>query len=206
MPIFREHKTIFIHIPKTAGTTILRMFGYDSVPNNDMFYHIDEFFEYDHASALLIKSRERKIYDEFYKFTLVRNPYDRLVSEYAWKVKDNDRRSLNVEDKSFKDFVHEIYCNFDKIQSQIHKEKSHLIPQSHFVLDDVNVFKFENLEVLIEKLNLEYNLPILNVKHNQTSHKLFHEYYDQDTCEMVYDMYRSDFMLFDYDKCIMKNH
>jgi len=202
MPIFREHKTIFIHIPKTAGTTILRMFGYDSVPNNDMFYHIDEFFEYDHASALLIKSRERKIYDEFYKFTLVRNPYDRLVSEYAWKVKDNDRRSLNVEDKSFKDFVHEIYCNFDKIQSQIHREKSHLIPQSHFVLDDVNVFKYECLHRLVKLLVKKYNLKEQSVQHNKTDHSHYSTYYDLATQEMVYDMYQTDFLLFNYDKKI----
>lgn len=200
MPIFHEHKAIFVHIPKTAGTTILRMFGYSEVPNNDMFYHMDDFFEYDHASAQLIKSREPEIYNYCYKFAIVRNPYDRLVSEYCWKKKDKDVRSVDVENMAFADFIKYLYVNFDYIQAKSQKEKSHFIPQSNFVLDDVEIFKFEEIDKLIGYLVKKYELPVPVEKYNSTQHEYFLNYYDDSLKSMVYDMYRTDFLLFGYDK------
>lgn len=200
MPIFHEHNAIFVHIPKTGGTTVLRMFGYYSVPNNDMFYHIDDLFEYDHASAQLIKSRVPEKYNSFYKFTIVRNPYDRLVSEFFWKKKDHDIRTVDVKDLNFKQFVEHLYANFDKMQSQIQREKSHLLPQSSFVLDDVEVFKFENMNECLDTLSIKYNLVRLDEKFNKTDHPDYLSVYDKDTAQMVYDMYFVDFKLFGYDK------
>lgn len=199
MPVFDEHEVIFIHIPKTGGTTVLRMFGYYSVPHEDMFYHIDDSFEYCHASAQLIKSKIPDKYSKFYKFAIVRNPLDRLASEYFWKKKDHDIRSVDASDMTFKEFVKHLYMNFDKIQAQIHREKSHLIPQSSFILDDVEIFKFENINVCYDMLCKKYSVVKLEEKFNKTEHPDYLNIYDKDTAQMVYDMYYIDFKLFNYE-------
>ena len=167
---------------------------------NNMFYHMDDFFEYDHASAQLIKAREPEIYSYCYKFAIVRNPYDRLVSEYCWKKKDKDVRSVDVENMTFSEFVKFLYDNFDKIQLKSHKEKSHLIPQSNFVLDDVEVFRFEEIDNLIGCLVKKYELNVPQEKFNSTSHEHYLSYYDDRLKGMVYDLYRTDFLLFNYPK------
>src|SRR5258707_7699115 len=62
-----EFRCIFIHIPKTAGTSLSQaLFGRHS-------RHIP-YIEYE-------KGNPRK-FRQYFKFTFVRNPWDRLVSTY----------------------------------------------------------------------------------------------------------------------------
>ena len=73
--INHEHKFIFIHIPKCAGTsvgkTLYSLVGNDSKTYDGFKIHHDEFDE--------------KIWEEYFVFTFLRNPQDRLLSQYYYR-------------------------------------------------------------------------------------------------------------------------
>lgn len=73
MMINHEHKIIFIHIPKTSGTSI------DITFNGSMQRHSClKDYEY---------NLPKKQFDQYFKFTTVRNPFDLLVSSYTFVIK-----------------------------------------------------------------------------------------------------------------------
>jgi|TARA_Y100000310_G_scaffold195674_1_gene195678 hypothetical protein len=65
-----EHinKIIFLHIPKTGGTSIV-----NSIVGTSAHEHLD---------WRELKEKHKEYWDEYYKFTIVRNPFDWLVSMY----------------------------------------------------------------------------------------------------------------------------
>lgn len=68
MPVCRTRKLLFIHIPKNAGTSITKSL---------------EMENQGHVAALHYK-RNLEDFDEFFKFTVIRNPWDRVVSCYEF--------------------------------------------------------------------------------------------------------------------------
>jgi hypothetical protein len=171
--------------------------------------------ELDHVSLLYIQSRMNPYnYNNSFKFCFVRNPYDRLVSEYFWKIKDNDiRLGLNCKTLSFKQFIILLNQKFNYLLNMPHNEVSHFLPQYLFVCNEEDellvdlVKKYEDgleegLKQLLSELgysNLEnIKLPKHNVTRNKR--KKYTEYYDEETKELVYNMYQKDFIIFGYDK------
>ena len=73
--INHEHKFIFIHIPKCAGMSIGRtlynLVGKDPKTYEGFKIHHDEFDE--------------NIWEEYFVFTFLRNPQDRLYSQYCYR-------------------------------------------------------------------------------------------------------------------------
>jgi hypothetical protein len=201
MPWLKEHNAIFIHIPKTGGTSVLRMFGLGPEPDQfDIFYHMTEDFEYDHASARYIKSQIPDVYEQCHKFALVRNPYDRLVSEYFWKIKDKDTRGFEVGEMYFLNFVEKLYADYERILSLSQRGKSHFVPQSSYVLEDVEIFKFEEIDKCFDMLCARYGVEKPSKRHNRTEHNHYETYYTEKAKNMVYDMYYLDFLTFGYRK------
>ena len=85
---------LFIHIPKTAGTSICKAFGV---------------FTRGHAS---IKKFPANIRHHYFKFCFVRNPYDRLVSSYFYlkangsnHIDKADNERFLISHDTFKDFI-----------------------------------------------------------------------------------------------------
>jgi hypothetical protein len=185
-----RHRCIFIHIPKTAGSSVVRiLFGEAS-------RHVP-YFEYERANPIKFR--------RYFKFAFVRNPWDRLVSTYfflrAGGMNDQDRawaeRNLSGY-ADFGDFVRE-WLNEQSIWSWIH-----FYPQYHFVLNDAGstmvdyLGRFERLDAdfqfVARRLGMVANVP----KSNKSNHRHFATYYDDKTREIVARVYARDIDAFGY--------
>ena len=74
--IIKNKKLLFVHIPRTAGTAIEKSL---SVPRGKavMAQH-KTFKEY----------LDKQSFNSYFKFSFVRNPWDRIVSWYLWSHAD----------------------------------------------------------------------------------------------------------------------
>jgi hypothetical protein len=115
--------TIFIHIPKTGGTTISesliyfhRFFGWSfgSEFNRDKDKVLLKSYNYGptqighiyYKSLINGNYLEKKYFKNSFKFCFVRNPYDRIVSLYKYH-KINERLNLD-----FDNFIKILYTEF----------------------------------------------------------------------------------------------
>jgi hypothetical protein len=211
MPIINDHKLIFIHIPKTAGTSIEHVLNFNGDINGDKknwYGNIDD-YELDHSTIdYLIKNC--KYYNNTYlKFCVVRNPYERLVSEYHY-CKNYDSRFIKKTD-NFKEFIYYLRDNFDFVLSNEEKNHfliSHYLPQYKFT--HINnkcemdmILRFENLEEDWNKLCKKINKNIQLIKVDTYSSKKkynYLDYYDIELKNIVYELYKDDFIIFNYKK------
>ena len=69
---------VFIHMSKTGGTSIVSIFG--------------EAFQKHNTSKEVIEIIGKKKWNEVYKFSVVRNPWDRAHSWYKFRVKHNQQK------------------------------------------------------------------------------------------------------------------
>lgn len=181
---------IFIHIPKTAGTSILKYFKntekgqvHDKISHNS----------YKHSVGKL-KS-----------FAMVRNPYDRLLSIFLhWKY--NLKRIK--ETTEFEEFV--LNLNEPKLwcKSQFVKkwQNKYIDPQVTWISNGKNVpivdyiIKFENInEDFNNFLVSEGFKDIKELPHtNKTKHTDYKDYYNDDMIKVVVDKYKKDLEYFNY--------
>ena len=80
-----QKKIIFIHIPKTGGTTIEDYMERIKKPIFRGGYGILKDIVYQHFDYKdYIKFFGNEMFNEFTTFSIVRNPYNRMISEYYW--------------------------------------------------------------------------------------------------------------------------
>ncbi len=73
---------IFVHIPKTGGTSIARMLNKHGVMLQGKQNYDSVYFK--HATAAEIKRMMGDEYDRYFTFAFVRNPWDWVVSNYEY--------------------------------------------------------------------------------------------------------------------------
>ena len=71
--INHDHRCIFVHIPKTAGNSINRVFGVKWQDHKDLASYAAE--------------QPAEVIEQYYKFAIVRNPWARMLSDYNYQVK-----------------------------------------------------------------------------------------------------------------------
>jgi len=199
MVVCHEKKCIFIHIPKTAGTSI-EQFIRDNGSNNLLFIGVRNNRSLQHLTAYELKMMIPYIYKQYYKFSIVRNPYDKLLSEYYWNPSINIGYKKGKSKKDFLKNVIEIVQN-KKYFNDIYND--HFIPQYNFLFYKnkllVNqLFKYEDLEwvssFLKKKLKITRNFPYLN------RNDIEKEGWNEDEKEIIYNLYKNDFLYFGYQK------
>ena len=192
--IIEKHKTIFVHIPKNAGTSIKIFFGMEG--SKDIF-PVSQ-----HDTIEDIKEKIPNKYKEYKKFTIVRNPYGRMISWFFYlKKKTNPTNfitgEVNKEQLEFKqniDFKQWVKSNFKYFNIY---SRDLLMPQYNWVDESVVILKFENLKEELEKF-FKYKIDIPH--NNATNHEKYTNYYDQESLNIVYDKYKKDFEKFNYEK------
>lgn len=189
----KNKKCIFIHIPKTAGTSLRVALGAKERPRDHFSYKV-----YEHASPVKFKN--------YFKFCVVRNPWSRVFSIYNYLKKNGNNTSdlilikkLDLGNISFRSFV------LEKLDTEIIQNTLIFKPQCFFIYDEFDnlmvdkLIKLENIEneykILKDKLNLKADLGKINVS-GQNNYK---EQYDVEMIEKIEMLYRKDVELLDYD-------
>lgn len=192
-------KIIFIHIPKTAGSSIEHLLRDEGRYELD-FIGVRNGRSTHHYMGIELKMILKDLYPKYYKFSFVRNPYDRLISEYFWcRIKDVGHKFNKTFDE-FLDYVEDVIKN-KKFFKPI--ENDHFIPQYSFLFFNNkllvnNIFKYEDIETvapLIKKrLKIKTQLQHLNksVKNEITL--------TQEQKDRIYNLYKIDFETFNYEK------
>lgn len=204
MPIFEQQKLIFIHIPRTAGTSILVKY---TLPHfdNQKYNNISDFdpkilretskeilsksFKFTHFN---FKSYHKYIKNNEYKiFTIVRNPYDRIFSYYKfhiYKLKINSEISLlNNEFEKFNQYLN-LYLKDEKFL--LKRSQTYFLLNENKIIDsNIKIIKYENLNEEIK------DLPKLNASINFVSKK---DVYNQENIKIVKEFFLEDFINFNY--------
>jgi hypothetical protein len=201
MVICHNKKCIYIHIPKCAGTSVeqfLREHG-----KNGLQYHgVREGRSMHHFTAFDLKRENPHIFNIYYKFSIVRNPYDRLLSEYYWTPIRGVGYKSGQTKADFITYVSKV-VNQRLFYDNIFND--HFIPQYLFIYNNKNLmidqlFKYEDLnwtvEYLKKKLEINIDFPYLNKSKNSF---IKSEWTDRQK-ERIYKIYQNDFILFNYSK------
>lgn len=160
-----------------------------------------------HATAQQIKKYyvSKKRWDNYFKFAIVRNPFNRVSSSYNWLCKSF---KLPKSKAQFKDFIlkegaFKELLNPDasfKDENRYH----HVMPAVDYLFENGNLLvdfvgRLENLkddwEFICEKLDMKIELPHLN----NLEHKPYQDYYDEKTRKIVTETYKEDLKTFGYE-------
>jgi len=205
--ISHKHKAIFVHIPKTAGQSIEQVFvddlgltweergplllryNSDAALGPERLAHLyaDEYVELGHI--------DQDQFSRYFKFAVVRNPYDRILSEYRYrkfhrtgplwwflrKHYDNDRTDM----------------------------ARHVAPQVRYLLDTDGhclvdkIVHFESLNDQIAPVFAHIfgevrHLPLRNKSKHERRRLSRHDLSAKNRA-LIHEMYRADFEFLGYD-------
>lgn len=191
---FDDKKAIFVHIPKCAGISVNKaLFGNLAGGHTTLEQYLTVF--------------EPKAIQSYFKFTIVRNPWDRVVSAYHFLKQGG----MNQWDQAFYQKELAQYNNFEDFVKQwlVIPENlakhHHFQTQSHYILDKYGkvtldyVGYLENIDtdfkVICNRIGITASLPETN-KSKRTNYQ---DYYTDETKQIVADMYHKDIELLGYN-------
>jgi hypothetical protein len=187
---FINSESIFIHVPKCAGTSISNAL----YPGTTI----------GHRPAIWFQTRFPEEYNNYFTYSFTRNPWDRLVSAYTYlRSQENTRQDgewakmLNRYD-SFEKFVLDWVCA-ENISKKIHFCSQHLYICDNFGSVSLDyVGKLESLNDdfahVAEQLGVKGELKNINRSRSDD----YRSYYNDKTIGHVASVYQRDIQLFGY--------
>lgn len=198
-----DKKVIYIRTAKCGCSSIRNSMGYDGKEET-----IRDTISYD--TGKYIKHRLTPTESDFYIFSFVRNPFDRLVSLYENQYNGNPLRYLDTNrasiyimyNKGFEYFIWEVLSstkwNMDTHYKTLYDEL--YTDGLHRTLIPDYVGRFENFEEDFKVLSDRFGFKPLP-KLNPSQRGDWRDYYTLKTAERVYQKFEKDFHTFGYDDC-----
>ncbi len=194
---YHHRKVIFIHIPKAGGTSVAHaLYG----KRMGHFY----------AKEIRDRMGERA-FSETYAFTIIRNPYDRLVSAYHFAKQGGSKEGAVKFNKYYQSGLFQNFHSFVTQWLVLQDPVSIEIvfrPQYLFLTDEnqqliVNYLgKLEALDESLHEVEKTTGVPFHIGWKNRSSHLEYRTYYTIELQALVYNYYRQDFELLGYIKDI----
>lgn len=198
----------FIHIPKNAGTTIENIadnkgirWGRFKPEHRDRMNTSKCLSAYWHVPPKHFYNNN--YYDSDETFCVIRNPNDRLISEYSY-IHKNDERKNNKENmnKWLKDNINEDNILKGRDNSNIRDYYCHLIPQYEYIYDDNGertcdtILNFDNLNEDFNNLMKAKNIDLQlddKTKENKSHFNLTVDDIDEENMKKIFKYYKKDF-------------
>ncbi len=215
MPISHRRRCVFVHIPKTGGTSIEHALGmrarharesrkkmFGPVLSDDLrAMELSSGFLQHLTMRELLRLHPHDALHGYFSFAIVRNPWDRMVSIYFRPDRDMLEQAraqgVELEGLEFGDFV----------EASMDVEHAHLRPQHEYVTDDAGhvivdlVGRFETLEASFqevrERLGVRRRLPVKYASPSRPSRD-HRPHYTERTRALVAERYARDIEIFDY--------
>lgn len=197
MVLSENQETIFIHVPKCAGTSVksvLRQWGFKLILLDVQVDDVKSGFYKHGTAARMHRHIEPAQWARSFKFAVCRNPYDRLFSGWNYA-----RKKAGVQ-VSFEYFVRHLktYRSYWIDWHCVMPQLQHLLIDGACVAD--HICRFEDLErdfeVVRKRLGqTEPPLPHLN----PTAHGSYREHFTRELQDRTFEMFAADFEFFGYD-------
>ena len=218
--ISHKHKFIYIKNKKVAGSSVESLFGKYCCCDEKSYTYIDKqkpkmdecgiigsrcyggkFEIHDHLKAAeIIKKNilDKNKFNNYFKFCVVRNPWDALVSRYFYYIG-------RCKEKKLKEHIYKI--DFKKWIKIFNLEEQN--NWNIYTIDDKPIcdfyIKYENLKediiIVFKKLNIK-NYDINNLPNHKTNYrrdkKHYSYYYDEELKDIVYNKFKKEIDYFNY--------
>ncbi|WP_415906477.1 sulfotransferase family 2 domain-containing protein [Neptuniibacter sp. QD72_48] len=184
---YRDGKVVFIHVPKAAGTSIA-----ETLYGRSITHHTADHF----------RKANRKLYSDSFTFSVVRNPYERLVSAYKFAKAGGTKRVpiRNPELYTGKDFSN--FENFVKnwlVRKDINNIDFVFQPQWIYVCDKKSkiivdrLYDVKDLSACEIELSNQLGHDVFFPKVNSTGNEDYRDYYNDGLVKEVKEIYYKDF-------------
>ena len=141
-----KEKPLFIHINKTAGSSIARSLGI-----TEIHYTLAEY------EQLYAKQFGEDLPLDTQVWTAIRNPFDKVSSEYHYRIKHN-QNNMQTHPIDFKDWVEKAYSTKD---SYYRDREIMFMPQVDWIASKneypLHFIRFENLQSDYKKMASAFN-------------------------------------------------
>lgn len=218
--INNTHKFIYVHIPKTAGTsvtTLLSSFttlfdleiGATEFGEKIQDAYFERFEIRKHSTLTEIHHLVgENIFNSFYKFSFVRNPFDRIFSAYnflrEWESPQKDFNNLMRGFKTFSQFIQSDFLAYSSVPDHM------FLPQSHWLeneASEVDLNFVGRVEYLAHDIGYVLDTLKLNTKKNEIKLQYLNESIGESSkikidfkdIEKIINIYQIDFAKYKYD-------
>ncbi|KUJ85125.1 hypothetical protein AVO45_17900 [Ruegeria marisrubri] len=198
MSIYPSHKAVFVHIPKTGGSSIAALLKHDRLVDTKR-NAVDPRGDGRETMVELVEALGSEA-DDYFKFAFVRNPWDRFVSAYHYVAQRRPELTEVTSHKTFEDFVPAFAADPERFLSI-----RYFRPQWSYLIDDQGnspadfVGRFErfddDLQTILARLGIQRSL----MRHRKKSKRSdYREYYDVWRRDAIAEIYARDIEIYDY--------
>lgn len=212
--ISHRHRCIFIHIPKCGGSSIEDIIWPSKKDRTEAnlwmglqsrYHNKYQTGGLQHLLAAQIQAEVGKdIYQNYYKFSIIRNPWDKAVSQFIYMKKRQDLREYigMSEDDYFRTYLTLIQ---QKPHVQWEQQYKFIADENGTLMIDF-VGRFEAFEKdvsgILETLKIRRNFlgwNVVTIPHkNKGNRAHYASYYNDETRDMVHQVFREDIDRFGY--------
>ena len=175
--INEEKKVIFIHVIKTGGASIERYFEAGR----------------DHKTSLqYVHELGERQWQSYFKFTIVRNPWDKMVSQYHFNA-----NKWVPEGTSFNEYIR-LFSEGHRISTFSPFHLPYITNSKGDVIIDY-IGRFEDLDKSMKYICSEIGSVYTGLPHiNKSKHLKYQEYYNDESKNIISKMFAKEIDLFNY--------
>jgi hypothetical protein len=216
--LFKNKKALFIHIPRTSGTyiekQICKKHNIEMIwpkYNKDSIYGLIRYNDYTYFALQHLTFTEMinynfvENYEDYYIFTIIRNPFDRFLSLfYYWKQTNIDTFLEILEHMNLNNYDHTGILTTRKdfdFKNMIHNMfdcKYHFISQYKYIenidMNKLHLIKMNNTSLLNDIFDANINF------FKQDRDKSKFPDLTKEQIKRIITIYKKDFEIFEYSE------